>query len=149
MADTPKARTSDEHGYQLHEQVGFLLRKAYQRNCTIFSDKIDGALTPMQFSILHRLAEDGPMSQNMLGRSVAMDGATTKGVVDRLGARGLLRTERDPTDRRRHLVSLTPEGVALVDSATDAAIEVSADMLDPLNKREQQTLIRLLGKIAT
>lgn len=148
MAETPKARTSADHGYLLDDQVGFLLRRAYQRSCTIFAERVDAGLTPTQFSVMHRLAEDGPMSQNLLGRSVAMDGATTKGVVDRLSARGLLRTDRDPRDRRRHLVSLTAEGVALVDAAVDAAIEVTADTLDPLSKRERETLIRLLGKIA-
>ncbi|WP_353472700.1 MarR family transcriptional regulator [Salipiger sp. H15] len=148
MAEIPKARTSEDHGYLLDEQVGFLLRKAYQRSCTLFAERVEARLTPTQFAVMHRLAEVGPMSQNLLGRSVAMDAATTKGVVDRLTARGLLRTERDPCDRRRHLVSLTAEGVAMVDTATDAAIEVSADTLDPLSRREQETLIRLLGKIA-
>ena len=100
MDETRKARTSAEHGYLLDEQIGFLLRKAYQRNSNIFAETVPGKLTPTQFSVMHRLAEDGPMSQNRLGRSVAMDGATTKGVVDRLIARGLLRTAPDPDDKR-------------------------------------------------
>ena len=115
MSEITQPRTSDEHGYVLDAQIGFLLRKAYQRNSTIFLEQVPGKLTTTQFSIMHRLAEDGPMSQNLLGRSVAMDGATTKGVVDRLIARDLLATRRDPADRRRHLVSLTPRGVKLID----------------------------------
>ena len=87
------------------------------------------------------------MSQNRLGRSVAMDGATTKGVVDRLIARGLLRTAPDPDDRRRHLVSLTPAGVELIDEAVEAAIRVSAETLAPLREREKETLLKLLKKI--
>ena len=147
MEDTPKARTSAEHGYVLDEQIGFLLRKAYQRNSNIFAETVPGKLTPTQFSVMHRLAEDGPMSQNRLGRSVAMDGATTKGVVDRLIARGLLRTAPDPDDRRRHLVSLTPAGVELIDEAVEAAIRVSAETLAPLREREKETLLKLLKKI--
>ncbi|MBY6004776.1 MarR family transcriptional regulator [Salipiger bermudensis] len=147
MQDTPKARTSAEHGYVLDEQIGFLLRKAYQRNSTIFAESVPGKLTPTQFSVMHRLAEDGPTSQNLLGRSVAMDGATTKGVVDRLIARGLLQTAPDPVDRRRHLVSLTADGVALIDEAVDAAIAVSAETLAPLREREKETLLRLLKKL--
>lgn len=147
MDETRKARTSAEHGYLLDEQIGFLLRKAYQRNSNIFAETVPGKLTPTQFSVMHRLAEDGPMSQNRLGRSVAMDGATTKGVVDRLIARGLLRTAPDPDDRRRHLVSLTPTGVELIDEAVEAAIRVSAETLAPLREREKETLLRLLKKI--
>ena len=113
----------------------------------IFAETVPGKLTPTQFSVMHRLAEDGPMSQNRLGRSVAMDGATTKGVVDRLIARGLLRTAPDPDDRRRHLVSLTPAGVELIDEAVEAAIRVSAETLAPLREREKETLLKLLKKI--
>ncbi|UOA29488.1 MarR family transcriptional regulator [Pseudosulfitobacter sp. DSM 107133] len=148
MSDTTQPRTSADHGYVLDAQIGFLLRKAYQRNSTIFLDLVPGKLTTTQFSIMHRLAEDGPMSQNLLGRSVAMDGATTKGVVDRLIARELLVTRRDPKDRRRHLVSLTPKGVALINEAVEAAIRVTEETLAPLREREKETLLRLLAKIS-
>lgn len=147
MTTLPKARNSAEHGYVLDEQIGFLLRKAYQRNSTIFGEVVPGPLTTTQFSVMYRLAEDGPMSQNLLGRSVAMDGATTKGVVDRLIKRGLLTTSPDPDDRRRHLVSLTADGVALIDDAIAAAIKVSAETLAPLREKEKETLLRLLNKI--
>ena len=147
MSDTTQPRTSADHGYVLDAQIGFLLRKAYQRNSNIFLDLVPGKLTTTQFSIMHRLAEDGPMSQNLLGRSVAMDGATTKGVVDRLIARELLVTRRDPQDRRRHLVSLTPKGVALINEAVEAAIRVTEETLAPLREREKETLLRLLAKI--
>ncbi|WP_425101796.1 MarR family winged helix-turn-helix transcriptional regulator [Tropicibacter sp. S64] len=148
MSDDPKPRTSADHGYLLDDQIGFLLRRAYQRNSTIFLSTVPGNLTPTQFSVMHRLAEEGPMSQNRLGRSVAMDGATTKGVVDRLTARGLLTTRRDPDDRRRHLVSLSPEGVALINEAVEAAKQVTAETLAPLREKERETLLRLLTRIA-
>ncbi|GGE53276.1 transcriptional regulator [Primorskyibacter flagellatus] len=133
--------------YVLEEQIGFLLRKAYQRNSTIFLSLVPGNLTTTQFSVMRRIAVDGPMSQNLLGRSVAMDGATTKGVVDRLVKRGLLATRRDPDDRRRHQLSLTPEGEALIAEAVAAAAQVTADTLAPLSSGEKETLLRLLSRI--
>ncbi len=148
MSSDVRPRTSAEHGYVLDDQIGFLLRKAYQRNSTLFLSMVPGNLTTTQFSVMNRLAEDGPMSQNHLGRSVAMDGATTKGVVDRLIARGLLQTRRDPQDRRRHLVSLTPEGVAVIDEAVEAAIRVTEETLAPLREKERETLLKLLSKIS-
>lgn len=137
---------TDTPPYVLDAQIGYLLRKAYQRNSLIFGEKVPD-LTTMQFSVLRRLMTDGAMSQNLLGRSVAMDGATTKGVVDRLIDRGLLDTAPDPTDRRRRLISLTPNGAALIEKAVDAAGAVSAETLSPLTKREQDTLLRLLTRI--
>lgn len=145
MTDT-QTDAKTETPYVLDEQIGYLLRKAYQRNSVIFSEKVPD-LTTMQFSVLRRLMTDGAMSQNLLGRSVAMDGATTKGVVDRLIDRGLLNTDPDPTDRRRRLISLTDQGHALITQAVAAASQVSAETLSPLTKREQDTLLRLLTRL--
>lgn len=147
MNTIPKPMTSADHGYELDKQIGFLLRKAYQRNSTIFAELVPGKLTTTQFSIMFRLANEGPMSQNRLGRSVAMDAATTKGVVDRLIARGLLQMHADPEDRRRRLISLTAQGIELADLSVQAAIKVTEETLAPLTSKEKDTLHRLLGKI--
>ncbi|WP_417208393.1 MarR family winged helix-turn-helix transcriptional regulator [Antarctobacter sp.] len=144
MTKTPDAEVQS---YVLEEQIGFLLRKAYQRNSNIFLTLVPGNLTTMQFSIMRQIAVGGPISQNRLGRSVAMDGATTKGVVDRLIARDLLTARRDPEDRRRHLLSLTPQGEALITEAVKAAARVTAETLSPLSSSEQDTLLRLLSRI--
>lgn len=135
------------HGYVLDEQIGYLLRKAWQRNTVIFTDKIIEGLTPTQFAVMYRLSEVGSVSQNQLGRSVAMDGATTKGVIDRLLARNLVQTRPDPDDRRRHLISLTQVGWRLFEKVVMIAHDVSAETLTPLTQTEQRTLIRLLSKL--
>lgn len=144
--DTPTPPPS-EHGYVLDEQVGYMLRKAYQRNSVIFAELIPGDLTTTQFSVMYRLRKQGPMSQNMLGRSAAMDGATTKGVVDRLVRRELLRTVPDPGDRRRYIVSLTDQGAALLDAAISAASEVTRTTLSPLKPAERRVFLRLLERL--
>ena len=69
--------------YQLDDQVGYKLRLASQRHLEIFSRHLPD-MTPTQFSILVRLRDVGEVSQNQLGRLVAMDAATTKGVISRL-----------------------------------------------------------------
>lgn len=136
-------------GYKLEEQVGFLLRKANQRHLTIFAGLIPGGLTSTQFSTLFRLAtEPGPVSQNALGRMVAMDAATTKGVVARLQARGLIQTEPDPNDRRRYNLSTTAEGRALIAEVVPVMKEITRETLSPLSADEQKTLTDLLRKIA-
>jgi DNA-binding MarR family transcriptional regulator len=75
--------------YVLEDQPGFLFRLALRRHATIFTDKMID-LTPPQFSVVAKLAEIGPTSQNYLGRLVAFDAATIKGIVDRLSARGIV-----------------------------------------------------------
>jgi DNA-binding MarR family transcriptional regulator len=133
--------------YVLDDQVGYLLRRAWQRNTVIFSRSMVEGLTPTQFAVMYRLTTVASVSQNQLGRSVALDGATTKGVVDRLLARGFVLIEPDETDRRRHLVSLTDEGRAVFQAAAVAAAAITAETMAPLTAGEQRTLVRLLAKI--
>ncbi|MBN9672227.1 MarR family winged helix-turn-helix transcriptional regulator [Roseibium aggregatum] len=138
--------TDRRHGYVLDEQIGYLLRKAYQRNAVLFGDKVKD-LTPTQFAVMARLTELGSVSQNQLGRTVGLDVATTKGVVDRLSAQGLLSSERDPNDRRRQLISLTDKGWSHFVTNAEVGLEVSAETLAPLTASEQRNLLRILKKI--
>ncbi|MEW9807315.1 MarR family winged helix-turn-helix transcriptional regulator [Mesorhizobium marinum] len=133
--------------YRLQEQVGFVLRKAHQRHVAIFAAKISD-LTPPQFAALAKLADVGETSQNQLGSLVAMDAATVKGVIDRLKARGLVQLSKHDVDRRRLMVSLTPEGRDTVARLVPLAEEITAETLQPLSARETATLLKLLSRIA-
>ncbi len=143
-AETPAMRAVE---YVLDEQIGYLLRKAYQRNAMIFSEKMQSGLTPTQFAVMARLDELGSVSQNQLGRHAGLDVATTKGVVDRLRARGLVETARDPNDRRRQIVSLSKEGAEHFRHNAKLGLEISTDTLAPLTATERSTLLRILKKL--
>jgi DNA-binding MarR family transcriptional regulator len=142
-----EADISQEDGYHLQEQVGFILRKASQRHIAIFARHI-GDLTPPQFAALAKLAEIGEASQNQLGALVAMDAATIKGVIDRLKARGLVALSGHKEDRRRLVVSLSDEGRALIERLLPLAERITAETLAPLNARETATFLKLLAKLA-
>lgn len=142
------AMTDQDEEYRLDDQVGFLLRKAYQHHIAICNEHDAGRLTPVQFSTLYRLAnEPGPISQNALGRLVAMDAATTKGVVTRLKERGLVETRQDAGDKRRYSLLTTPEGRAVLAQALPVMQKITRETLAPLTAAEQKTLLRLLRKL--
>lgn len=153
MAPRPPEHTAEQDKaadpqYVLDEQVGFLLRKAYQRHQTIFSERMIGGLTATQFSMLFRLYQTpGPISQNALGRLVAMDAATTKGVVSRLQMQELITAERDTEDKRRYMLRSTAKGRALIQEALPVVIGITEATLAPLTKRESETFLRLLAKL--
>lgn len=143
----PQAKRGGRRRYALDGQIGFLLRKAQQRHLSIFSTHIGEDLTAQQFAALAKLNEVGPSSQNSLGRQTAMDVATIKGVVSRLKDRGLIDKAPDPDDKRLHLIDLTAEGRRTIERVLPLAQEISRMTLAPLDRAEQQTLIRLLKKI--
>lgn len=140
--------TASKGGYELDEQVGYLLRLASQRHAAIFQDTVRDGLTPMQFSTLMRLAEQGEVSQNRLGRLAAMDIATVKGVVDRLRGKGLVTSRRDPDDGRRFLIGLTGAGRAVIGGLAEDGAAISAATLAPLSPSEQRMFLALLRRLS-
>ncbi|MGA1022868.1 MAG: MarR family winged helix-turn-helix transcriptional regulator [Candidatus Puniceispirillaceae bacterium] len=132
--------------YQLDDQVGYKLRLASQRHLEIFSRQLPD-ITPTQFSVLVRLREVGEVSQNQLGRLVAMDAATTKGVIARLMDRGLLRARQDTDDMRRLQISLTDVGQAAVEAAIITAKDITKETTERLTSREVARLLTLLDKL--
>lgn len=137
-----------ETAYILEDQVGYLLRLASQRHAAIFQKHAVQNLTPTQFTTLLRVAEQGDVSQNHLGRLAAMDVATIKGVVDRLKAKGLMQSRPDQVDKRRSIISLTDKGADLIDDLKQTGLIITEDTLAPLTAQERRTLANLLRKIS-
>ena len=136
----------DPNSYVLEDQIGFLLRLANQRHLEIFAAALSD-VTPTQFATLVKLHQLGVMSQNHLGRLVAMDAATTNGVVTRLRKKGFVQTQASTSDLRRLDVSLTAEGEAFVKATLPTAFEVSAKTTSALTARETAQLLTLLAKL--
>ncbi len=132
--------------YRLEDQIGFKLRLANQRHLEIFAAEM-ADLTPRQFAVLAKLLDEGTLSQNHLGRLVAMDAATTKGVVERLARKGLIESTPSPTDRRRVEISLSEAGRAFVREALPIAARISARTARNLSPREHERLLALLDKL--
>ncbi|RTL61109.1 MAG: MarR family transcriptional regulator [Hyphomicrobiales bacterium] len=147
-ADTQGAIAAAHAPYRLEAQIGFVLRCVHQRATEIFNATMARhGVTPTQFSVLVKLDDLGSVSQNQLGRLVAMDPATTSGVVGRLVARGLVAHSPAPEDARLVLLALTPEGrKAVADMKIDAA-EVTRRTLEPLSAEEATALLNALGKL--
>ena len=145
MAAT-KSEISLSASYQLMEQVGFILRRATQRHLTIFSGRIPD-LTPTQFAALAKLCELRSVSQNELGRQTAMDAATIKGVIERLCKRGYVTTKPNPNDMRRIVVTPSESGLKVFEGYVGSARAITRETLEPLNRSEQSTFLKLLRKI--
>jgi len=138
----------DGANYDLSDQIGHLLRRAYQRHTAIFQRRIsDLDVTAIQFAVLVTIRDGGVMPLTRIGAATAIDPATLRGVISRLGERGLITSQNDEADRRQRLVSLTPKGRDLVERLLPDAAEITRETLSPLNPAEMFAIGFLLKKL--
>ncbi len=135
--------------YEFTEQVGHLLRRAYQRHVAIFQQTIpDSQLTAGQFVVLCAIQEHGSCSLSEIARATAIDQATVRGIIERLKSRELIVVSHDARDRRKVVVLLSPAGQTLIDEVVPFAQDISERTMGGLNPAERVALIYLLRKMS-
>ncbi|MYZ42063.1 MarR family winged helix-turn-helix transcriptional regulator [Schauerella aestuarii] len=143
---SPASNTPD---YQFSEQVGHLLRRAYQRHVALFQQTIpDSQLTAAQFVALCAVRDNGASSLSDIVRVTAIDQATVRGVIERLKSRALLAVSHDPADRRKVLVTLTPAGRCVIDDVVPFAHDITEATFGNLNPAERVAIVYLLRKMS-
>jgi DNA-binding MarR family transcriptional regulator len=131
------------------KQVGFLLRKASQRNLMIFQKHAPvSSLTSVQAASLIVLLDHSPCSLTTLGRAAAMDPATTRGVAERLSEKGWVSLVPDSRDRRKVIVRLERKGRQFALELIPVLNQIADETLTPLNDAERVALVDLLDRIA-
>ena len=143
---TPSTDPADS--YRLEHQVGYWLRRAYQRHMAIFAGIMsDLDLTSMQFAALVKLHELKAVSQTELGRLTGMDRATISGVVARLKRRNLVLYKPDPLDKRSRIIALMPAGDSLLNEAMGRIGRVTEQTLEPIAPADRESLRAILQKM--
>jgi DNA-binding MarR family transcriptional regulator len=105
-------------------------------------------LSPYDHGVLALLDEEPVETQAMIADALGYDRSHLVGVLDDLEARDLIARRRDPADRRRHLVTLTPAGTQAVERLRAVALQVDEEFFEPLSTEERQQLFALLSRIA-
>ena len=101
-------------------------------------------LSPRQFQLLGLLNERGPLGQRDLGQVMETDPSILVTLLNPLEAEGLLSRRRDPLDRRRHLVTLTPRGERRLAAAARAQHEAEEELFAGLDETQREQLRVLL-----
>lgn len=104
-------------------------------------------LTPHHFGALMALAHLGTAAQHQVGDLIGVDPRNTVAVIEPLHRRGLVDRGTDLADRRRHLLSLTAEGAALLTRLRAEADAVEEEMLAGLSARQRAELHALLAAL--
>jgi MarR family transcriptional regulator, transcriptional regulator for hemolysin len=101
-----------------------------------------------QAKMLSYLAKHSESSHAELARHTITDPAATGRIVEVLVKRGLLVQKAHPTDRRRWMLSLSPEGRVLA-KKTEAAYErVEAVLTASMKAAERDFLVKILDILA-
>lgn len=144
-----ESRSSEDSDYDFTEQVGHLLRRAYQRHVSIFQQTIpDSQLTAGQFVVLCAIEAQGPCSLSAIARATAIDQATVRGIIERLKSRDLIVVSHDARDRRKVVVLLSPAGQTLIGEVVPFAQDISERTMGGLNPAERVALLYLLRKMS-
>ncbi|WP_332775524.1 MarR family winged helix-turn-helix transcriptional regulator [Polaromonas sp.] len=134
--------------FNFSQAPGHLVRRAHQLSVAIFMEETEAFdVTPVQFAILNALMDDPGEDQITLSGRVAFDPATSGSVIGRLEAKGLIRRQADPGDRRRKLLWVTPEGEKLALQMKRAVGRVQQRIVAPLDDAEREQLRFLLAKL--
>src|SRR4051812_8925055 len=140
---TPSAPASilDEH----RSRPGLLLALLGQEAMRRLRAAHDAhSLKPRQFQVLGLLHDHGGLAQRELMHEMDVDPSILVTLLNPLEDEGLVARKRDPSDRRRHLVTLTRAGERKLVSAARAQKEAEDALFASLDDDQRQQLGALL-----
>jgi DNA-binding MarR family transcriptional regulator len=132
----------------LADMPGFLLAKAHhllhvRSNAVIASDR----LTIKHFGCLTVIADEGPLSQQLLSARMLVDRTTMVAIVDELEQAGFVERRRNPDDRRAYALEATKPGRAWLAEKRDALRAAQDEVLSVLSAAERRALVRSLQRL--
>ena len=120
--------------------------KAIQERIRI--EMIKNKISITEFSVLEVLYLKGKQTIQQIGNSILISSGSMTYVIDKLEQKGLLNRNACPDDRRVIHVTLTDEGMDMMDKIIPKHQELIDYMFGSLNNDEAETIVKLLKKVS-
>ena len=106
-------------------------------------------LALLGFRILHIIAESSdPVTMRDVAEKLGITPPSATALVGRLVKKGYIKRRRDPADRRRILLVMTPAGRQALQRGKRAMTAGMRDLFKNVSEPERQTLIKIFKKMA-
>ncbi|ALC92932.1 MarR family transcriptional regulator [Bacillus sp. FJAT-18017] len=104
-------------------------------------------LTVTEFSVMEVLYQKGTLTIQQICQNVLISSGSMTYVIDKLENRGLLARSDCPNDRRAIHVSLTDDGLSLMDTIMPNYLEMVDDLFGTLDPKDSEIFLQLLKKV--
>ncbi len=133
----------------LMRHTGFLISRMGKVAQEGFAERLQSVgLTARMWGVLNVLDAQGAITQQALGKCVAIDPSSMVAAIDDLEAKGLVQRRPHPSDRRAHALHLTALGRQTLGRARELARGAQDELLAPLSTQERTQLHALLLRLA-
>ncbi|MFD0899394.1 MarR family winged helix-turn-helix transcriptional regulator [Actinomadura sediminis] len=133
---------------RLHRLPTWLISQAYAHGHRLLSDAFAATGSRgYHYRLLTALEQLGPASQAELGRRTGIDRSDVVAALNELAAERLVERATDPDDRRRNIVTVTPDGVRRLEHLDTVVSGVQDELLAPLSPADRDRLVGLLARV--
>lgn len=140
--------TMDSLNAAIDQLPGHQIRRLQQIAVALFLEETqEHGVTPVQYGALATIERQPGLDQRTLARLIGYDTSTIGSVIDRLEARQLVQRNASPSDRRVRLLTLTPEGEAVVRAMAPGMLRAQSRILAPLPPEQQTQFMAMLNTL--
>ena len=135
---------------RLKDRPTWLISRAYARSSGLLNAGFEAhgsGLRGYHYRLLAALDEWGPVSQADLGRSTGIDRSDVTAALAELESRNLIERTVNPENKRRNIVTLTPEGVERLDELDLVVGTIQDELLAPLTATQRRQFIALISRL--
>jgi MarR family transcriptional regulator, lower aerobic nicotinate degradation pathway regulator len=146
--------THHQHGRapaRLKDRPTWLISRAYARSSGLLNAGFEAhgnGLRGYHYRLLAALEEWGPASQADLGRSTGIDRSDVTAALAELESRNLIARTVDPGNKRRNIVTLTPEGIDQLRDLDAVVDTIQGELLAPLTPTQRRQFTKLISRLA-